>query len=43
VDVLTEHTAVPLKASFPFLTEDIFLFTVALYGFANINLQISQQ
>ncbi|CCB90294.1 unknown protein [Waddlia chondrophila 2032/99] len=40
---LTEHKAVSLKASFPFLTEDISFFTIALYGLTNITLQILQK
>ena len=42
-DVLHEHTAVSQKASFKFLTVDIYFFTVALYGPPNITLQISQE
>ena len=40
---LTEKSAVSQKASFQFLTEDISFFTVALYGFPNITLQIPQE
>ena len=43
LDELTENKAVSQKASFQFLTEDISLFTVALYGLPNITLQISQE
>ena len=42
-DELTEHKAVSQKASIQFLTEDIFFFTIALYGFPNVTLQISQE
>ena len=42
-DELTEHKAVSQKASFQFLTEDLSFFTIALYGFPNITLQISQE
>ena len=42
-DELTEHKVVSQKASFPFLTEDISFFTVALYGLTNITLQIPQE
>ena len=37
---LTEYKAVSQEASFPFLTEDISFFTIALYGLTNITLQI---
>ena len=40
---LTEHKAVSQKAFFQFLTEDIFLFTVDLFGLPNITLQIPQE
>ena len=40
---LTEHTAVSQKASFQFLTEDIFFFTIGLYGLPSITLQIPQE
>ena len=42
-DELTEHKAVSQKASLQFLTEDISIFTIALYELPNIILQISQQ
>ena len=42
-DELTEHKAVSQKASLQFLTEDIYLFTIALYGLPNITLQIPQE
>ena len=42
-DELTEHKAVSQKASFQFLSEDISIFTIALYELPNIILQISQQ
>ncbi|EPP30345.1 nef attachable domain protein, partial [Chlamydia psittaci C1/97] len=41
-DEFTEHKVVAQKASFPFLTEDISLFTIALYGLPNSTLQIPQ-
>ena len=40
---LTEHIAVPQKASFQFLTEDISFFAIALHGLPNIALQIPQE
>ena len=40
-DELTEQ--VSQKASFQFLSEDISIFTIALYELPNIILQISQQ
>ena len=44
LDELTELKAVSQKAaSFPFLTEDISFFTVALYGLPNITSQIPQE
>ena len=39
----TEPKAVSQKASFQFLTEDISLFTIALYGLPNIPLPIPQE
>ena len=42
-DVLGENNAVSQKVSFQFLTEDIRFFTLALYGLANITLQIPQE
>ena len=42
-DELTEHKVVSQKASFPFLTEVISFFKVALYGLTNITLQIPQE
>ena len=42
-DALTEHKAVSQKSSFQFLTEDISFFTLALYRFPNIALQIPQE
>ena len=43
LDELTDYKAVSQKASFQFLTEDISLYTIALYGLTNITLQIPQQ
>ena len=43
LDELTQHKAVSQKASFQLLTEDIFLFSTALYGLPNITLQIPQE
>ena len=40
-DILTQHTVISQNASFQFLTEDISYFTIALYGFPNMNLQIA--
>ena len=40
---LTELKAVSQKASFQFLTEDIFFVTIALYGRPIISLQIPQE
>ena len=40
---LREHEVVSQKASFQFLTEDIFFFTIALYGLTNITLQIPEE
>ena len=42
-DVLTQHTAISQNASFQFITEDIYFFTLALYGLQNITFQISQE
>ena len=42
-DELTEHKAVSQKASFQVLTEDIFFFTIALYGLPIITLQMQQE
>ena len=42
-DELTEHKAVSQKASFQFSTEDIFFYTIALYGLLNITFQIPQE
>ena len=42
-DKLTEHKAVCQKASFQFLTEDIFFFMVDLCGLPNITSQIPQE
>ena len=42
-DELTEHKAVSQKASFQFLTEDIFFFTVAFFGLINITFQIPHE
>ena len=42
-DELTEHKAVSQKASFRFLSEDISIFTVDLYGLPNNILQITQE
>ena len=39
-DELKEHKAVSQKASFQFLTEEIYFFTIALYGLPNITMQI---
>ena len=40
---LSEHKAVSQYVSFQFLTEDISFSMIALYGFPNIILQISQE
>ena len=40
---LTEHKSVSQKDSLQFLMEDIFFFTIALYGLPNITFQISQE
>ena len=40
---LTEHIAVPQKASFQFLTEDISFFTIARYGLPNITVDIPHE
>ena len=42
-DELTEHKIVSQKLSFQYLTEDIYFYTVALYGFPNITLPIPQE
>ena len=42
-DEFTELKAVSQKASFQFLTEDIFFVTIALYGRPIISLQIPQE
>ena len=42
-DELTEHKADFQKDSFRFLSEDISIFTVDLYGLPNIILQITQE
>ena len=42
-DELTEHKAVAQEDSFPFLTEDISFFKIALYGLPNITLQIPHE
>ena len=39
-DEITDHKAVSKKASFQVLSEDIFFFTIALYGLPNITLPI---
>ena len=41
--VLTEHTTFSQKASFQFLTEDIFFITIAPFHIPNITLQIPQE
>ena len=43
LDELREHKAVSQKASFPFLYLDISFFTIGLYGFPNITLQLPQE
>ena len=40
---VTEHRAVSQKDSLQFLMEDIFFFSIALYGLPNITFQISQE
>ena len=40
---LTEQKAVSQKASLQFLTEDISIFTIALYELPNITLQIPEE
>ena len=42
-DELKEHKAVSQKASFQFLTEEIYFFTIALYGLPNITLPIPKE
>ena len=42
-DELTEHKIVSQKFSFQYLTEDIYFYTVALYGLPNITLPIPQE
>ena len=42
-DVLTQHTAISQNDSFQFLMEDIFFFTIVLYGLPNVTLQIPQE
>ena len=42
-DELTEHKAVSQSASFRFLAEDIYFFTIALYVLPNITFQIPQE
>ena len=42
-DELTEHEAVSQKDALQFLMEDIFFFSIALYGLPNITFQISQE
>ena len=42
LDELTEHKAVSQNASFQFSTEDISFFTIAIYRFQNITIQIPQ-
>ena len=42
-DELAEHNADSQNASFQFLTEEISLFNIALYGLSNITLQITQE
>ena len=41
-DELTEHKAVSQKASFQFLSLDVFFFIIALYVPSNITLKIPQ-
>ena len=43
LDELTDYKAVSQKASFQFLTEDISLYTIALYGLPNIPLPVPQE
>ena len=40
---LTEHKSVSQKDFLQFFMEDIFFFTIALYGLPNITFQISQE
>ncbi|EPP30724.1 nef attachable domain protein [Chlamydia psittaci C1/97] len=40
---VTYHKPVSLKAYFPFLTEEISFFTIAIYRFPNITLKIPQE
>ena len=40
---ITEHKAISQKASFQFLTEDIFFFTIILYVLQNITFHIPQE
>ena len=42
-DELLEHKAVTQKASFQFLRDDVSFFTLALYGFPSITVQIPQE
>ena len=42
-DEITEHKAVSQKASFRFLTEDIYFFTIGFSGVPNITLEIPQE
>ena len=43
LDELTEDKAVSQKASFRFLSKDISICTIALYGLPNITLPIPQE
>ena len=42
-DELTVHKVVSQTASFQYVAEDIYSFTIALYGLQNITLQIPQE
>ena len=42
-DEIREHKAVSQKASFRFLTEDIYFFTIGVSGVTNITLEIPQE
>ena len=42
-DELTGHKALSQKASLQFITEDISLFTIALYDFLNTTFQMTQE
>ena len=42
-DELTGHKALSQKASFQFITENISLFTIALYGLLNTTFEMTQE